>query len=176
MAASIYSTLAHTPTTIKEPGIGDFLLFAPLSDFTTIEKPVSGESHIAGDHIFPVDKGFMKLECAPAKEKLSAQFVGEAGNLKLANKLEVFIPGSNKELHKLIGMMKNDKFIILAHDSDCVVASYYQIGNECNGAYLSPTDGWESGTTKDGVKGYKLTFEAPSNKVITYEGVVTMHP
>lgn len=174
--ASPYATLAATPTTGKESGLADFFLFAAKSEFDTIEKPTTGNTHIATDHTFLTGNGFMKVECAPVKEKLSAQFIGEQGNLKLNSAFECFIPGSNKELHKLISLIKNEQLIILVHDSDCDIAGYYQLGTECTGAYLSADGGFETGTTKDGVKGYKLKFEVPGNKVLTYEGAVTMHP
>jgi hypothetical protein len=136
--ASVYSTLAATATSIKETGVSDYFLFASRKDFDTLANPTApGDTHITADHVFDTGLGFMKVVCAPSKQKLSAQFIGEAGNLKMVKKFEAFIPGSNKE---------------------------------------APEGGWESGTTKEGVKGYKATFEYPTGKVLTYEGAITMHP
>jgi len=173
---SPYKALAEAARTIKETGVSDTILFAALSDFDPaggLKCPVAGEVIIATDHEFKVGFGFMKLACAPTKQKLSANLSGEVGNLKVMNKLEVFVPGSDEELHKLVKLVKNDQLIILVKDAECDVDQYYQLGCDCNGAYLAPEGGWESGTTVDGVKGYKLSFMYPAGNVVIYQGVVT---
>jgi hypothetical protein len=179
MAASPYKVLAQATRTIKETGVADQILFASMTDFDPaggLKCPAAGEVIISDDHEFVVDKGFIKLTCAPTKQKLTASITGETGNLKLMNKLEVFVPGSDKELHKLIKLVKNDQLVILVKDAECDAEQFYQLGCDCNGAFLDPEGGWESGTTKDGVKGYKLAFSYPAGNVVLYQGVITYHP
>lgn len=173
---SPYKALAEAARTIKETGVSDYILFASTSDFDPaggIKCPVAGEVVITTDHEFQVGFGFIKLACAPTKQKLSVNITGEVGNLKMMNKLEVFVPGSDEELHKLLKLIKNDSLIMLVPDAECDSAQHYQLGCDCNGAYLAAEGGWESGTTVDGVKGYKLTFMYPAGNVVLYQGVIT---
>lgn len=161
---------------LVEPGVSDYILFASASDFTTIQCPPAGDVEITLAHVFASGLGFMKLMCSPSKNKLGATLQGEPGSLNLQQKLNIFVPGSKKELHKLIKLVKNDSLIVLVKDADCDVNQYYQLGCDCNFAYFIGENGWESGTTKDGQKGYNLTIEYPSSAIQIYSGAITMHP
>lgn len=172
---SPYKALLVKPGLV-ESGVSDYILFASASDFTTIQCPAAGDVEITTDHVFASGLGFMKLMCSPSKNKLSAALQGEPGSLNFQQKLNIFVPGSKKELHKLLKLVKNDSLIVLVKDSDCDVDQYYQLGCDCNFAYFIGENGWESGTTKDGQKGYNLTIEYPSTAIQIYSGVIAMHP
>ena len=170
---------AHKLTdSIKESGVADHFFFAPVSEMASIKCPATADDVvIAAAHTFTdaVDGGFYKVACAPSKQKLGASFTGEAGSLKIMKKFEAFVPGSQEDLHKLIKHLKNEALILLVKDADCPADQYYQLGCDCLHAYLSADGGFETGTTKDGQKGYKLTFEYPSSSVLIYTAAVTEH-
>lgn len=174
--ASAYKVLA-TPPGYKESGIADHILISKTSDFTTIQCPGADGVAITADHVFGAGNGWVRLECSPNVNKLSAALIGEAGSLKLNPKLEVFLPGSKADLHKLIYKMKNEGHIILVKDADCVTgAQYYQLGCDCFSACIQAGEGFGTGTVKDGKKGYMVTFEAPSSALQIYSGLILMHP
>lgn len=163
---------------IKTSGVSDHFFFAPVKEMASIKCPATADDVvIAAAHTFTdaVDGGFYKVVCAPAKQKLSASFSGEPGSLKVMKKFEVFVPGSEAELHQLVKHLMNEPLIILTKDAECDADQYYQLGCDCNYAFLAADGGWESGTTKDGQKGYKLTFEYPSTSVLVYTAAVTEH-
>lgn len=163
------------PKGITGSGIADFMGFAPIDDFTTIVAPVAGATDIATAHTFAVGGGFYKIPTSPNKNKLSSPSVGEPGSLKFTSKLEVFVAGSKKELHKFVSDIKNVGGIVIAKDASCDEANFYQVGSECTPAYLTNGSAFDTGTTVDGVKGYMLTFEAPTAPT-TYSGAVVWKP
>lgn len=163
------------PIGIVESGIADFMGFAPIEDFTTIVAPAAGATDIATAHTFGVGGGFYKIPTSPNKNKYTAPSVGEPGSLKFTSKVEVFVPGSKKELHKLISDIKNVPGIVIARDANCAEGNFYQIGSACTPAFLTGGSEFDTGTTMDGVKGYKLTFEAATPPT-TYSGAVVWKP
>lgn len=162
----------------KEHGLSDHFFFAPVSEMASIKCPATADDVvIATAHTFTdaVDGGFYKVICAPAKQKITSTLTGEQGSLKMMNTFEAFVPGSDEPIHKLIKHLKNEPLIILAPDANCDSGINYQLGCDCIYAFLSADGGFESGTTKDGQKGYKLKFEYPGSSVLMYTAVVTEH-
>lgn len=174
--ASPYKVLA-TGAAFKESGVADHILISRVADFTTIGCPGADGVLVADDHVFAVGAGWVRIECSPSTNQLKAALIGEPGSLKVNAKLDIFVPGSKVDLHKLIYKLKNEPHIILVKDADCVTGhQYYQLGCDCLSAYLVAGEGFATGTTKDGKKGYMLSFEAPAGAVQIYDGAITMHP
>lgn len=160
-----------------ESGLAEHLLYAPVSDFATngIKMPTApftnpgDEVKITSDHTFTdaTNGGFIKLQLAPDKNSYTATPGGDKGFVKLTHTATAFIPGSYAEIHESIKHMLNTPAIVLVKDSNCAADMYYQIGNECNPAYINPT--FETGTSADGTKGYNVTFEAKGGPVLIYK-------
>jgi hypothetical protein len=163
-------------------GVSDILLFAPITEFTTISGPtitaspgvpVPGEEvTISADHVFPANAGFIEVLCAPFVNQMMAATTGDTGNKKFNPKVEVFVPGSYAVLHEFAKNIMNLPAILLVKEGNCEAGFYYQIGNSCNFAWIDVME-WGTGTTKDGKKGYKITWEASAAGIYTYTGTVT---
>lgn len=162
-------------------GVSDYLHFAPVSWFDTggIKCPVppfaalGDEVKVTADHDFLVGKGFLKAICAPSKNLMSAATVGEAGSKKFLQKIECMLLGTKETLHATVAGLLNEPLVLLIKDSDCDAGNYYQVGCDCNFAYVESSE-FATGTLKDGQKGYKITFEFPTEKILIYSGVVTL--
>lgn len=158
-------------------GVSDFFLFAPVSDFTTIGcPPASGaaagdEVIVVDDHVFAVGGGFNRVVCAPFKNQLKAATTGEVGSQKFQETLEVFVSGSYAAQHEFIKYLNNTPVIVLVKDANCAADMWYQLGCDC--LYAWATTEFETGTVKDGQKGYKITFTYYTDAVILYGGTVT---
>lgn len=178
MATAYAHMTAPGPT---QSGVSDLFHFAPVSwfDANGIKCPVppfaalGDEVKIADDHEFLSGKGFIKALCAPSKNMMSAGSIGEAGSKKFLQKFECFLPGTKAELHATVAGLLNEPCVVLVKDSDCDSGVVYQGGCDCNFAYLESAE-FTTGTLKDGQKGYKLTFEYPTGKVLLYEGVIEL--
>lgn len=164
-------------------GVSDLVYFAPIDYFTTIQKPtlpltpevpeLADLVSINTAHTFEAGKGFIKAMSAPYKNQMTGASIGEVGSRKFDLNFEAFLAGSDAELHGMIAQLNNQPVILLVPD-DCGSGFAYQIGSECNPAYLSAE--WATGTTKDGQKGYKLTFNTPAKAIQIYTAEIEEYP
>lgn len=178
----MYDYASLTSHSNQGSGIADFLLFAPVSAFTTIQgptltaapdPPVPGEEvTITANHVFPNGEGFIKLTCKPFVNQMMGKTTGDTGNKKFLPSIEVFVPGSYATLHEFVKNSLNEPCILLAKEGNCDAGFYYQLGNSCNYAWLSEAE-WSTGTTKEGSKGYKMTWEASAAGIFMYKGTIT---
>lgn len=161
-------------------GISEFLLFAPVTDFTAIaapEAPFTNQGdmiRITGDHTFSAGKGFVKMQLAPRKNKFDMKTVGDIGLSKMVtDALEFFVPGSYVEAHEQMKNIINTPLIVLVKDANCEAGIYYQFGSGCLSAWATVDFG--TGTTNDGVKGFtgKITYDG---SLFFYEGEITLLP
>ena len=169
-------------TTNRGSGVADYILWVPVSHFDVngIKCPAVPDDNttnaqlvtIEETHVFLVDHGFLRINCSPAKNNLEANMIGEVGSLKFMKSLKVFIPGSDAALHSQITQMMNEPGIYLVKDATCPADMWYQLGCDC--VFAQFKDGkFTTGTNKDGVKGYEITIEAPSEAVTLYAGDIT---
>ncbi len=182
---SIYQNIIQHK--FKTSGVGDFLYFAPISDFadggiSCVTPPTPPAVHsldssvtITADHTFATGGYFRKVLCAPHKNNLTAAGIGEAGSMKLDTSIQVFLPGSKKDLHGTVKQMMQDSFIALIKDAECEEDQWYQLGCDCIFATVSAVE-YTSGTTKEGQKGYSITLNCPSSAIFIYEGEVQTTP
>ena len=156
-------------------GVADFFLLASVADFDDIKCPEApftnpgDEVKIRAPHEFLADKGFIKVLFAPEKNKLDMETVGDKGFQKFNEKLVGFIAGSYAELHEAIKNWLNKPMILLIKDSNCDENLWYQIGCDCEAAYMTCT--FTTSTTNEGVKGYEVTFSVMTNYVAIYAPV-----
>lgn len=161
--------MAYAYAHLKNPvntgsGISEFFLIAPVASFVTggIKGPLApftnpgDEIKILEAHEFGVGKAFARVALAPEKNSLIAKTIGDTGFSKFDFELKVFIPGSYAEVHEAIKNWLNTPLIIMTKDANCPANMWYQLGNDCTGAYLKAD--FSTGTTKDGVKGYDATI------------------
>lgn len=156
-------------------GVSDFFMLAPVTAFTDVKCPEApftnpgDEVTIRSPHVFPVGQGFIRVLLAPEKNKLDLETVGNKGFQKFNQKLIGFIAGSYAELHEAIKNWLNKPLIILIKDSNCDENLWYQIGCDCEAAYM--TAKFMTGTTAEGEKGYEIEFSVMTNYVAIYKPV-----
>ena len=178
--ATVYQHLKKAQNTGS--GVADAFYFAPIEAFAAdgIKCPtppvppatatLADKVTITEDHEFVATNGFIKVVTAPFKNQITAQSIGEPGSQKFNQSLEVFVPGSYAELHGTMALLNNAACIVLIKDSACEAGNYYQLGCDCLFAWATAEFG--TGTTRDGQKGYKVTFSYPTDAILTYKGAV----
>jgi len=153
-------------------GVADSMLIAPLSAFQTLRCPEApftnpgDEVTIRRPHVFKANEGFIMVQLAPEKNNLALETIGNKGFQKFNENLNSFIAGSYKEVHEAIKNWMNKPHIVLIRDSKCEENLWYQVGCECEAAYLMA--GFDTGNTAEGDKGYTCTWNVKSDYVALY--------
>lgn len=163
-------------------GVSEVVYLAPKAAFTAngIKSPVApftnpgDEMTINETHEFIEGQGFTKYQGAPGKNTLSINTRGMAGTLSQNQELLVFIPGNEIEVHEQVKNMMNVPFVGLVKDVNCADGPCHQVGGVCQAVWLSNAP-WVSGTSKDGEKGYTLTFQYDGSPMF-YKGTITEKP
>lgn len=164
MSRAAYTNLSKPRNTTS--GIAEHAWLAFADDLQTIQcPPATGTKEdrytIKTAHVFKdAANKFMKFKLVPGKNSLAMQSAGDTGLQRVTSTITILVPGSYKEAHATIQDMINQPLIVLVKDSECAANQFYQLGCDCEGAYLSQN--FTTGTTVDGVKGYECT--------ITYSG------
>ena len=165
-----------TPKNVAS-GVAQVLLYAPISDFTSIAVPTApfanpGDSiTITGDHTFAAGKGFKTLALAPQHNSLDSKPRGDVGLNGLGQEAKIFIPGSYVELHENMAEMLNTPMIVLIEDvEELGSGTFYQLGINGLAAYTSGP--FTTGTSKDGKKGYENNIIC-DHPITYYKGTVT---
>ena len=160
------------------PGIGERAFVALLEWFTPggVKSPGAWVTHgdevrIKDSHEFLPGEGFNEYLLAPEKNSYEAKTTGDTGMQRFANEVKLFLPGSYATLHEIMYNLVGQPVIVLIRDADCPAGIWYQIGTECIPARIAAD--FETGTTKEGVKGYLLTITNTATKVYLYEGDIT---
>lgn len=151
-----------------EGGVAEKILLAPVEWFQTIQLPVApftnpgDEITIKTAHTFKLidvggtdTYGFMVATLAPQKNKLGSKSVGDIGLLRQMSEVDVFLPGSYGALHSVVKHLKNRPLVALIKDANTDSNLYYQLGGVDFNAWVSEST-FDTGTTKDGNKGYSL--------------------
>lgn len=154
------------PQNVKS-GVAEFVLIAKKSWFAVngIKAPLApftnpGDSiTIKTPHEFKYITGsagpkymFTHYQLAPQKNKLDIKTKGDLGTNGQNSEVEIFIPGSYAEVHERVRDLLNQPLIVIVKDSTCAANLNYQLGCDCQFAWL--TGDFTTATTKDGAKGY----------------------
>lgn len=160
-------------------GIAEKVLIAPVEWFTEagIKSPgvwaqKGDEVIIYDDHIFLPGKAFIECRLAPEKNDYKAKSFGDKGFTKFANEITALVPGSYALLHEFFYNIIGKAVIVLIKDANCPLNMWYQVGSDCVAARVSAS--FETGTTKDGIKGYTATITNTAEKVLLYAGEITV--
>lgn len=165
MSKAAYTNLTKPRNT--KSGIAESAWLAFMEDLATIQcPPATGTKEdrytIKTAHVFKdVANKFMKFKLLPGKNNLGMQSAGDTGSQRLTSTAVIFIPGSYIEAHASVCDMINQPLLVLIKDAECAANQYYQLGCDCQGAYLSVN--FTTGTTVDGVKGYEGTITYSDN-------------
>jgi hypothetical protein len=157
----------------NKTGFKDTILVAPVSWFTTLSAPpttmtTAGDTaKITDDHVFAVDKGFIRMGMTQDSVELVGEAVGDNAD-SLGSKLTInaFKPGLFAEELELNKNLRNEDLIILLQDCN---GTTYQIGNACTAAKGKPSV--TGGTLSSGMKGTNWEFTA-FNDLVIYEGTI----
>lgn len=156
-------------------GVADYLLIAPVSDFTDNgikcpEAPFSApgdEIKIKSPHVFKPGRAFAKWFLATEKNKIDGATLGDKGFQKLDLTLEAMLPGSYAEQHEAVKNIINVPLIVLIKDSNCAANLWYQLGCDC--VYAWATTSFTTGTTREGNKGYMIQLNYLGGYVQLYD-------
>lgn len=171
----------NQPSGTNAPGIGNEILFAPVSWFSTIAEPPSvgttpGETIIiTDDHVFEVQSptlGFITMYTTIRSGEITYKQVGEIDSYGIDGMIEAFSPGINEALLELMGIQ--DQFIVLIKDIDCANTRYFQLGASCSPSLKRE---WEFKSGKgggEGKKGTTVKFDSYGDRVLIYTGAVTL--
>lgn len=169
---SVYAFQNLKSPTNRDSGVGERLLFAPVSWFTTIKCPAAPFTNpgdkvtIREEHVFKAGKAFVEVYMAPRKNSLSGQSIGDIGFSKMDVTYEGMVQGSYGALHEMVGELLNLPVIVLIPDANCDSKLWYQLGCDCGWAFASAS--FATGTTAEGNKGYTLSFNCPSSYIRLY--------
>lgn len=161
-----------------KPGHSDIALFAPLSEFTAIQKP--GTWAAAGDfkkittaHTFAALKGFAQLKgkSGRVREEGSAA-VGEKGGLVPNYQYIITVKGQSAVIEEWLEQAMNEDGIWLFNDPTCGVNNYIQLGSECNPAQISAYTSKSGSRNDGGVREYEITIQSADK--YWYSGTVTV--
>lgn len=152
-----------SPKNVKS-GVAEYVLLAPKDWFTAdgIKAPVApftnqGDSlTIKTAHDFVTGKGFIYFLLAPQKNKLGYKTVGDLGFNSFNTEVSIFIAGSAIEAHETVRNLLNTPLIALVKDSNCDAEMFYQLGCDCQFAYLKVD--FDTSTTNAGTKGFTGTI------------------
>ncbi|WP_375435082.1 hypothetical protein [uncultured Hymenobacter sp.] len=155
------------------PGLLGYVLWAPISWFTTIAKApkydgaaVAGTSaRITADHAFKAGKGFLRIYITLDSNELKGEVVGERDGRGQKITFEGFHPGNKAEALELVNVVKNVDGIMLVPDAD---GTYIQVGAQGLPVELAPSYG--SGKLSGGRRGTVLKGECYSTGIKIYEG------
>jgi hypothetical protein len=161
-----------------KPGHSDIALFAPLAEFTTIQKP--GTWAAAGDykrittaHTFAALKGFAQIKAKKGRvrEEGSAA-VGEAGGLVSNYQYILTVKGHSAVIEEWLEQAMNEEGIWLFNDPTCGVNNYIQLGSECNPAQITAYTSKSGSRNDGGVREYEVTVQSADK--YWYSGTVTV--
>lgn len=159
-------------------GTEQYIYYAPVGDFTTIQAPsdlASGTTFaslvaIATSHVFAVGKHFYTLYCTMDKGKLGMEQQGEPDGFSTKPKVTIYHPGSKKEILGFARYSKSNNFIVLVPLADGVV---HQIGTQQFPASISHK--FDSASNSSGLRGneFEITTAVALGAQI-YEGAIAL--
>lgn len=161
-----------------KPGHSDIALFAPLADFTTIQKPATWAAagdfkKIATAHTFPALKGFAQLKAKKGQVRQEGSAaVGEAGGLVPNYQYLIAIKGHSAAIEEWLEQAMNEEGIWLFNDPTCGLNNYVQLGSECNPAQITAYTSKSGSRNDGGVREYEITIQSADK--YWYSGTVTV--
>lgn len=160
----------------NRPGIGKKILYALVTEFTTISKTtdpatattLAEEATIATDHAFVVGKGWKVLETTDEFNELSNEVIGDRDSRWESASLECRHPGLKAEALAVKKRLLGREVILLLPNLD---GTYLQLGNEEDPMEVQGTSA--SGNKAGGYKGTTFTISGYS-EIAVYEGAIAL--
>lgn len=171
-------TAATIAAAESKPGHSDVLMFAPIEEFTLVQKP--GTYTVAGDkkkittaHTFPTGKGFasVKAKSGTVREEPQAP-VGEPGGWVPKHRYVFEIKGHSAVIEEWVEELLNAEGIFMFNSPECGVNAYVQLGSECDPAKVVELTAQSGGKGEGGSKRYSVSVE--SSEKYFYSGTVTI--
>lgn len=161
-------------------GTEQFLSYAPLVDFLTLEESDPIETalsdaaliEISVDHVFNTGKNFIKIYTTEDKGEYDFNGQGEMDGNTLKPVLKFFYPGAETAAFAFAAKSQNQKFIWMVPLGDGTVV---QLGTAQFPASVKCQ--WKSATNSSGVRGMEVEVTCAVAKVINkYTGVISYTP
>lgn len=168
-------------------GIGNNIYAAKVEWFDTLEVPQNVQAAvgaedlltITGDHVFKLNKGFLKIGITDETGQLECIPEGEKDGKSFAHTARGFIPGNVKKNLAMHGLMQTCDWIFLVEEigenGDVVVR---QVGNAFRPAYAVDENGYNSGQANADRRGTQLTIKSTGQPYHApfYEGQIVEYP
>ncbi len=173
---SVYKNL-NRPTNVNG-GLADNILLAPVSWFDTIATADSSNvtintaSVIYNDHVFKPGKGWLQFQCAPIKNAIRLEPLGNAGASLFYQTLGIQLNGNYPQLHASISSFQSQPLIVLV--KDCSGQHYVQLGNMNHFAWMSGS--YSMGDGKGANNAYSINISSVGKYLMHYKGSIAMHP
>lgn len=174
-----YANITQSTQTGTTGGYKPILFFAPIADIVTWGRPIANPVAL-GDkvkvntaHIFAATKAAMRWELKLHSAKATSKVVGDEGAQEMEHTLEVEFLGDNPATFEQVQNMLNDQIVVWTKDANCQDDDgYVQYGDDCVPTLVTPE--FDSKTTKDGKKTYKVTFT--TKKKLFYLAALDIDP
>ena len=171
-------TAATIAAAESKPGHSDVVLFAPLEEFTAVQKPGTwaapgDKKKITTAHTFPATKGFasLKAKSGTVREEPQAP-VGEKGGWVPKHRFIFEIKGHSALIEEWVEELLNAEGIFLFNSPECGTNAYVQLGSECDPATVVDLTSQSGVKNEGGSKKYILAVE--SSEKYFYSGTVTV--
>lgn len=160
-------------------GMG-LVYLAKADDMTTIATrfptPTTPEEEVSvtGDHVFSAAKGFAAFYHDPqnTESNLNQAMNGEGIGANTMVELTLFYPGKSFAVEALL--KERPELICLVGDIDCGTATYTQVGDKCQKAFISEWSHVQGNQNDTTPKGYTIKVKAYSTSILNYGGTVSL--
>ena len=171
------------PTKVT-PGLGQMLLIAEIDWLDELAEPQAltgtsaygDDSRIVADHEFLAGKGFRDIYISNRDSELLADYLGSQDSRAVMPRIEAFMPGINPVTTTFFSEIKG--YILLVPDAKCDGQRYVQIGTKCRPAEIPAESVRMRGgkAESNDPSGHEVVINGYADRVLFYEGVVTMYP
>lgn len=163
-------------------GIQQKLLVSPISWMASpipkIMAPwaAAGDSaRIVDDYTFNLGYGFVSMELDYKENMFEGDTVADWGSDNTNFQIKGKFYGLSAVVSEMVSLLSNTDLILLAKDLTLGTPQVYNFGTEelpCR----KISHKYTSGQPKNGFKGVEFTFEVPMQRLLFYEGAITLKP
>lgn len=126
---------------------------------------------LTGDIEMKTGKRMFEFYTTEETAKLDINTIGEEGGKGFELVLSVHAPGLSNKLIGFMNATKNEDLVLIVEDNE---GQKYLLGNELRSAKLVGADGAGTGTSKEGKRGFPLSFSFRTGNLYTYAGSIPL--
>jgi hypothetical protein len=176
----VTADVTHPDGTDNTPGLYQKAFLIPRSYVETLPAPVQPDIQhssafsyedlvtVTDDIVLKTDKTAIEMYCTLEEGELKSMMQGSIDGKTFALELDLFFPGSKKQIMGLVSWLKNNHFYAVVQDAD---ENKYLVGHEVAPLIFEKYE-WTTGKKGDDRKGATITFKCPKAKrpILYFEG------